>query len=79
MRIFAVGTKIFGGGPGQHLGGPVPPRPQRRTAPAQALFVSKITYVSSGTLNPTIPYLSKSTYKQKQLLDHSCKLHLAAT
>ena len=34
MRIFAVGTKIFGGGPGQHLGGPVPPRPQRKTAPA---------------------------------------------
>jgi len=26
MRIFAVGTKIFGG-PGQHLGGPVPPGP----------------------------------------------------
>jgi len=27
MRIFAVGTKIFGGGTGQHLGGPVPPGP----------------------------------------------------
>ena len=26
MRIFAVGTKIFGG-PGQHFRGPVPPGP----------------------------------------------------
>ena len=33
MRIFAVGTKIFGG-PGQHLGGLVPPPAQRRTAAA---------------------------------------------
>ena len=37
MRIFVVGTKILGGGAGQHLGGPVPPpRPQRRTAPGGA-------------------------------------------
>jgi len=35
MRNFAVGTKILGGGAGQHLGGPVPPLPQRRTAPAR--------------------------------------------
>ena len=27
MRIFAVGTKIFGGGPGQHLGGLCSPGP----------------------------------------------------
>jgi len=33
MRIFAVGTKILGGGAGQHLGGACAPRPQRRTAP----------------------------------------------
>jgi len=25
------------GGPGQHLGGPVPPRPQRKTAPANGV------------------------------------------
>ena len=46
MRIFAVGTKILGGGAGQHLGGLYvpPPRPKRRTAPGcTAKFL--LTYV----------------------------------
>ena len=45
MRIFAVGTKNIWGGPGQHLGGPVPPRPQRRTAPVHDDALYKSTYL----------------------------------
>ena len=39
MRIFAVGTKILGGGAGQHLGGPVPPGPNvEPPLPGSTLF-----------------------------------------
>jgi len=41
MRIFAVGTKIFGGA-WPTFGGPVPPRPQRTTAPG-CNMVCKLT------------------------------------
>jgi len=40
MRIFAVGTKILGGG-WQTFGGSVPPGAQRRTAPARLTVVYK--------------------------------------
>ena len=55
MRIFAVGTKIFGG-PGQHLGGLCPPRPQRRTAPGQLILKVNSYQVNSypSYLVPTV-------------------------
>jgi len=37
MRIFAVGTKIFGGAWPTFGGACAPPRPQRKTAPANGV------------------------------------------
>jgi len=62
MRIFAVGTKIFGG-PGQHLGGPVPPRPQCRTAPAPPRY-QKAGY------GPVLHSLSKTVALHDLALKH---------
>jgi len=46
MRIFAVGTKIFGGL--ANIWGPVPPRPQCRTAPGHTAQYMRMQRFGAG-------------------------------
>ena len=71
MRIFAVGTKILGGGAGQHLGGAVPPGPNVEPPLGPGRQVSR-SFPCSTSLHIACP-------KELEAASRSSKTYLVIT